>query len=133
MKLFGYLEIKNGVRIHIPGDFCRYYKHLIDVAHYRTVRWECPRHGNHISLYLPNIHGENPKRNLFKLNQNEKIYFEVDPLALRSGGRNFTNWWFPVKCPRGEEIKKEIGIIENSKYLGLHIVVCNSKLHDDYK
>jgi hypothetical protein len=69
------------------------------------VKWETPRHGGHISLYIPEIHGRNVKIPSIVRN-GERIAFEYDPINLRMGGSKFKNCWFPVKCERGNEIKR---------------------------
>jgi hypothetical protein len=136
---------KNGLKIAVEKDFLRYYFHLILKSPVETLGLGLPMYGSHISVTLPRIHGEKIVMQSEKYaGQDVSFWYNGD---IVKGGQNswFTNYYMKVDCPRADEIKRELGIVENSltrlilhylsfgllpkplKFLCYHLTLCNTK------
>ena len=122
-KSNGILEVNDGLRIVTQLDFNLYYKWLIERYHWNTVKLQLPKHRGHITLINPKIHKGFTYTPAIPY-IGKKIEFQYDPLKIYESKVNF---WIPIKCELGEQIKKECGIIENSNYWGLHFTIANTK------
>lgn len=121
IKIYGNLEIDNGVRIVTTEDLCLYYKWFIDKYLYKTIHTQLPRHLAHCTIYNPSIHGDinlNSIRHLDKI----PVDFWIDPVKLYESKMNF---WIPVVCPMEKFIKNLLKIKDGPNYWGLHLTVCN--------
>ena len=121
-KSYAKLEIDNGVRLVGCYDIVRYYQRLFQMAHWNTVKSQLPAHGTHISIALPSIHGNfdvSPIKHL----AGEIIDFEYNPEDIVITRKNV---WMNVKCPRAQEIKDMMKIVDKN-FFGYHLVLCNFK------
>jgi hypothetical protein len=115
---------KNGLKIAVEKDFLRYYFHLILKSPVETLGLGLPMHGSHISVTLPRIHGEKIVMQSKKYaGQDVSFWYNGD---IVKGGSWFSNYWMKIDCPRADEIKKELGIVEKN-FLGYHLTLCNTK------
>ena len=124
-KSCGYLQIKDGVRIICSYDIVRYYQKLFQMAHWNTVKSQLPAHGCHVSIALPSIHGNfdvSPIKHL----AGEIIEFEYNPEDIVITRKNV---WMNVKCPRAQEIKDMLQIVDKN-FFSYHLVVCNFKFEN---
>jgi hypothetical protein len=119
----GRLQIDNGVRIIGDYDIVRYYQRLFQMAHWNTVKSQLPAHGLHLSIYLPDIHGKNVDVSPIKHLIGERIEFEYDPEDIVITKKNV---WVNVKCPRAQEIKDMLKIVDKN-FWGFHCVLLNFK------
>jgi hypothetical protein len=122
-KSFGKLEINNGVRIITSIDFVLYYKWLIEKHFYNTRKFQIPKHLAHSTLINPKIH-KNVDISMAKKYVGKKIEFEYNPLEIYESKVNF---WIPIICPEGDEIKKKCNVDDGKNYWGLHLTICNTK------
>lgn len=137
---YGYLfyeKDKNHLFVKVDNDFIRYYKWLIDKRFYGITGkntfvnqelLQFPRVGAHIGIVNSSIHGWNHKwKNILRLSR--KIYFNYNPEDIRIGGfsKGFVNFWMPVYSKQIDQIKVDFNIKESKSFLGLHIVIANSK------
>ena len=123
-KSLGKIQVKNGVRIIADWDLIRYYHKLIDYHNYRTEKLQLPAHGAHITLINPKIHKVNCKlAEKFAGKEVEFVYYPEKTFISR------VNYWIPVECEYAESLKKILGVVDNSRYLGLHLTVCNKKFN----
>ena len=122
-KATGKLEILNGVRIIAPFDMVLYYQKLFTMATWNTVKSQLPRHGAHISIYLPDIHGKNVDMTPILYMKGKKIEFEYDPLDFIITRKNV---WMKVRCEEANKIKDMLKIVDKN-FLGFHMTVLNFK------
>lgn len=115
---------KTGLRINLELDFIKYYQWLVHKYHYDCIKTCLPKHGGHISIITKKLHKEFDYENLKKYH-NEVVHFSYDPY-IRIGGSYFTNYWLFVSFPRGDEIKREMGIREKG-FLGFHATIASDK------
>ena len=133
VKLIGKIKLDDtGLRIMVSPDICRYYIWLISRYYYNTIRLDAPKHSAHISIITSKLHGERFNINQLLPYNGKVVEIEYNPVDLRTGGRGFTNFWFPIEFPLGLKIKQELGITETN-FLGYHITLCNTKGYDDYR
>lgn len=121
-----------GLRVILNEDFSRYYLWLIHKAYYNTIKLDRPRHGSHLSIITRALHNSCFNVEYLKQYHNQWVTLEYDPEDIRIGGRNFTNFWFPIKFPLGDLIKSQLNIVEIG-FLGYHITVANNKSSVNYK
>lgn len=132
IKVSGVIIIeKDRVSIDLSYDLCRYYLWHIKKATYNTLPLFTPRHGSHISVVLPTIHGKYIKEDLRKKLsrwQGKKVDVRYS-LDILTGGKSkgFTNFWTRVECEEIERIKYLLGIKESDNYKGAHITFCSTK------
>jgi hypothetical protein len=70
--------------------------------------------GPHVSV----IRGEKPlDLTAWKKYQDERVEFTYDPRYINTNGRH---WWFRVKSPRLEEIRKELGLTPQPTFIDYH-------------
>ena len=93
------------------------------MAHWNTVKSQLPAHGNHLSIYLPEIHGKKIDLSPITHLAGEKIEFEYNPEDIVITRKNV---WMNVKCPRAQEIKDMLGIVDKNFY-GFHVTLMNFK------
>lgn len=86
-----------------------------------------PLHSAHVTLANPKIHkGVDWQRAEYY--DGEKVQFEYDPYLIRGGyTKGFIMFYLKVYSEELDKIKKDLNIIENDKYRGLHLTVNNSK------
>jgi len=118
----GKLEIRNGIRIIVNYDLIRYYQKLFSFYTYKTVKFQSPMHGSHISIYLPKIHGSIDLSSVNYLNGVD-IEFEYHPDSFTITKKNV---WMKVVCPLADEIKKKLDIVDKN-FLGYHLTILNFK------
>ncbi|RTL01281.1 MAG: hypothetical protein EKK57_05030 [Proteobacteria bacterium] len=121
-KLTGIIEVNKGVRINVAGDIGPYYRRLYHSYRYNTVKTNLPLYKNHISIVLPDIHGDFDYHKVRKYHgQSAAAWYNVEDIVISK-----TNVWLNVYCPIGDVIKAELGIKELN-FWGYHMVVCNFK------
>lgn len=122
-KSSGILQISNGVRIIANYDLCRYYKQLFEYSNWNTVKSQLPKHGAHISIYLPDIHGKNIDISPIKHLAGTRIAFKYDPSKITITKKNI---WMAVECTDAMKIKNMLKIVDKN-FWGFHLVVSNFK------
>ena len=120
-----------GLKVAVDTDLISYYMwHLYRGPHDTLGQTQSKTRGAHISVTLP-LHGERALAES-KRYDGEPVDFWYDG-AIRKGGKiiinggKHVNYWFPVTCPRAEEIKAELGIVEPKFFLGLHLTLSTNK------
>ena len=128
MKINGKIEVKNGLRIKVNLDFCRYYMWLVTKYHYNTQKYQLPMHGAHVTILNPKIHGKKKQIDFNKLKpfDGKTVEFEVYP---KDAYVSKVNVWLPVKCDFADKLKKALGIVEDRNWWGSHITICNKKFN----
>lgn len=121
-----------GLRVNLDEDFSRYYLWLIHRYYFNCIKLDRPKHGTHLSIVTKALHSNCLNSEYLSQYHNRIVELSYNPEDLRTGGRNFTNFWFPVEFDLGTKIKSDLGIIE-SNFLGFHVVVGNDKNHVGYK
>jgi hypothetical protein len=125
LSAYGRLQVENGIRIITSIDFCRYYQWLI-FKKFPHIKTQLPRHGAHITLCSPVIHGISDF-SLAKSYKGKKVEFKYSPVDIYQSKVNF---WIPVvSCPIYKEMKKLLRFEEKRGWWGLHITICNSKFN----
>lgn len=120
---------KDALRVVFCRDFCEYYKYLILKDYWNTIRLQTPKHGGHITILNSRIHGFfNFKAMLLKYRgKTAEFEYDITNIKLGGGSKGFMNFYMPVKCWRGDQIKKECGIKDSRNWLGYHITLVNNK------
>jgi len=56
------------------------------------------------------------------------VEFEYNPhIEIGGGSKDFTSFWMKVRSPELKEIKRNLGIIDGDKFMGLHVTLSSSK------
>lgn len=113
-----------GLKIEVERDFFLYYLWHFYRSPEGTLGFTQPMYKNHISVTLKQHHGEEAYR-ASKKYAGQAVTFSYSG-EIRKGGSWFTNYWMPVICPRADEIKRELGIVEKN-FLGYHLTLVNNK------
>jgi hypothetical protein len=113
-------------RINVDTDFCNYYRKFI-ISYYGEDPYEfqTPKHGAHITIISSKIHPNTNTESILKFN-GDIIPFKYD-YHIHKGGTRFTTYYAYVECFFAEFIKRKLGVMDGSDYLGLHICICNNK------
>lgn len=123
-KYSSHFYFDKGLKIKVEKDFLRYYFWHLYRSPHSTLGFSPPMHGSHISVTLPRIHGEEIVEKS-KIYAGQAVDFEYSG-DIRFGGSWFSNAWMKVECERADEIKKELGIVEDN-FLGFHLSIGNTK------
>ena len=127
IDIIGTIKLNStGLRVEFDSDFNRYYIWLITNYYYNTIKLDAPKHSGHLSIITKKLHKDKFIPNYLQQYHGQLVELQYNPTDLRTGGNNFTNFWFPVEFKLGTVIKKALGIIENN-FLGYHITICNNK------
>ncbi len=139
LRVTGHIEIEKdkAIRIRLNHDFCKYYMWLINKRYYGITGagtfvaeyFNTPRYSSHISVILKQFHpwGED-WNNLNIKGKNVDIYYNVEDLRLGGGvKKGVWGFWMPIYCEFAENLKKELKVKDNNRYLGLHVSICNNK------
>lgn len=113
----------NALRISVELDFIRYYLWHIKKFTYQTIPFFLPKYNGHVSVLLPNIHGDITFAQKYN---GQKVSFEYNPEDIYCGGSYFIGFYLRVKCEAAQRIKEENGIIENN-FHGYHLTICSDK------
>jgi hypothetical protein len=113
-------EQQGRIALSAGFDIINYYSALLENS--LKQRFSYPKHGAHVSIYLKKIHG-NIDFKLARKFHKERVEFFYNPDIVVSP----KNFWFKVKCKRAEEIKKELKIKDDARFMGLHLTLCNKK------
>lgn len=113
-----------GLKIKVEKDFLRYYFHLLYRSHIGTLGVTPPMYGSHVSVTLPRIHGDK-KVEESKKYAGQTVEFMYTGEIVK-GGSWFDNFWMPLECPRADEIKKELNIVETN-FMGYHLTLGSTK------
>lgn len=113
-------EKHNRIAISLGFDIINYYASLLENAF--KQRFSYPKHGAHVSIFIGGIHNK-IDFNLAKKFHKERVDFLYNPDIVISP----KNFWFKVKCKRAEDIKKELKIKDDARFMGLHLTLCNRK------
>jgi hypothetical protein len=131
LTTYGWTKLEpEAFRVILCPDFNKYYRWHIMKATYNCLAVCLPKHGNHITITNQKLHGNKFNFNYLKQYDGIKIQLNYDPY-IYTGGRGFTNFWLKFNLPLGNQIKKELGIVENG-FLGFHATVCSTKQADNY-
>jgi hypothetical protein len=125
----GRVEVRNGIRIVTSLDFIRYYTALVVYSTYRTKKFQLPAHGAHITILNPKIHKEVDFNRASKYH-NLTVEFTYSPENVYISR---VNYWMPVKCKFGNQLKHELGIVDGPNWLGFHLTICNVKFNVEQK
>lgn len=116
----------NGLKIYVEQELLDYYFWHIRKATYNCLKLQKPAYGGHISVILPNIHGEE-KSESSKKYIGERVSFSYDNEIIQGGSaKGFKNFFVKVECQRANQIKEELKIVEEG-FLGLHFTICSNK------
>ena len=121
-----------GLRVMFNEDFSRYYLWLIHRYYFNCIKLDRPKHGTHLSIVTKALHNNYFNSEYLSKYHNMQVELFYNPEDLKTGGRNFTNFWFPMEFELGTKIKEDLGIVE-SNFLGFHVVVGNDKNYVGYK
>lgn len=118
-----------GLKIKLDFDILRYYLWHVYRCPYETLGQMIPMYGAHVSVTLP-LHGnEIVEKSKKYAGQDVDLwyngYIKIGG-RLKYNGKQHKNYWMPMECPRAEEIKNELGIVENN-FLGFHCTISNNK------
>lgn len=114
------------LRAMVGGDLADYYKFLYYKFSHKVNQMWTPRHGIHITIYRPEVHGfvkNNPARY-----HGDVITFNYNPEEIYEGGhrRGFIGFYLPVYSQDTDSIKKYLDIPEELCD-SLHITLINNK------
>jgi hypothetical protein len=129
LRALGYWKITdNSISIITDEGFCWFYRWLFNRAHYHTIKTQTPKHGAHINIIAPKIHGIIDCSKYNYLNGQE-IYFNYDVMGNYGGfTRGFKNFWLDVFIPEAEEILKNFGLLNKQDgFEFFHISILNNK------
>ena len=113
-----------GLKIRIEKDLLEYYYWHVRKGTYNCIKLSTPLYSPHLSVTLPNIHGEAICK-ASKKYAGEKVTVTYTGEIIK-GGSWFTNFWLPFECDRATSIKKELGVKEKN-FLGFHLTVASDK------
>lgn len=110
--------------VSLRSDILDYYLWFIKKEYWITL--QKPMHGAHITIALSKLH--NIDWSAASQYNGRKVLFQYDPYLIRGGRtKGFVMFYLKVFSPQIEELKKELDVVENSGYKGLHITVANGK------
>jgi hypothetical protein len=137
-KYRSHFYFDNGLKIKVDFDLLRYYMwHLY--RNVDSIGLNYPKHKAHISVILPRIHGKEAVEKSKKYaGQPVDLCYSGD---IKQGGSWFKNYWLPVECDQAEQVKKELGVKENTiwrmllhhlhikhkPFLGYHATIASTK------
>jgi len=112
------------VVVNITYDFVQYYQWFLRREYWLHV--DAPLFGSHITLASRKHHSDVNWAWAFKQYNNKHIKFEYSE-DIYIGGRlkGFVMFYIKVFSSEIDEIKKDIGAIENSTFRGNHITIGN--------
>ena len=130
LKANGKLKITylGKISIDVHPDFCKYYSWLYKRETWNTQKINLPKHGAHINIVNPKIHGKLDLSRFAHLNGKE-IEFEYS-IEGNFGGftKGFLNFWLDVKCEEAEIIAKDLGVYkEEEGFSAFHLTIFNTK------
>ncbi len=110
-------------------ELLRYYLWHVYRCPFDTLGQMVPKYRAHVSVILP-LHGEKAMEESKKYD-GEKVEVSYSGEILKGGralinNRPHVNYWMKVYCDRADEIKKELGVVENN-FLGFHLTVSSNK------
>jgi hypothetical protein len=130
-KVIGQIKVNpkdKSMQIVFSSDFGRYYNWF--VCKNEWISLHPPLHGIHLTLTNKKLHNaKNINWDVARKwhNKSIEVAYNVD---LREGGsakKGFRNFYVSVTDPQIQEIKDDVGIIENSDYYGEHITIGSTK------
>lgn len=123
LKATGKIQIKDGVRVMLSDDFCRYYQWFI-TRQFPWIKTQLPAHRSHCTLVNPKLHKVFDFSSVRHYSgQTVEVFYSLDSI------KSPKNFWFPAKCDAYWEMRKILNFQETSNWLGLHLVVCNTKFN----
>jgi hypothetical protein len=90
----------------------RYYRHLYWLNHSKAIKLSRPYWGAHVTVVR---NEEPPNKSLWWGYDGEKVEFDYRPgVRTNYSDERFRSfWWVDVICPRFDEIRVELGLLEN--------------------
>jgi hypothetical protein len=129
LPLIGTIRLdKTGLRVMVDYDFGKYYKTLISAYFCHCRPLFLPKHGMHVTILNVKVHGDRftTSMPIMRKYDGRKVNLTYSN-DIREGGRDFRNYWVPVKFELGDIIKKECGIRDRPGFMGYHITIANDK------
>lgn len=116
---------KGRMVVDVGFDFVKLYNWFIMKQYW--IKMNTPMHGAHITIVSPKIHsGINWKKAMN--HHGKKIEFEYDEYLVEGGyTKGFLMYYLRVQSDEIDKIKKEIGLVDNARYRGLHLTIANGK------
>jgi len=111
--------------VDVSDDFVKYYNHFITKQYW--IKLHLPMHGAHITIANDKLYsGVDWKK--AKEYHGMVIDFEYDVDMIRGGRtKGFIMFYMKVFSTEIEQIKKDLGVIDNDRFKGLHLTISNSK------
>lgn len=114
--------------VELPDDIIRYYSWFVSKEYW--INLQSPKYRAHITIGNEKIH---KKINWEKANQynGKKIEFQYDHHLIRGGyTKGFIMFYLRVYSEELENMKKDLNIIDNDGFKGLHITLGHSGKSD---
>jgi hypothetical protein len=125
VKRTGIVRVEeNRMVINLENDLVLYYRWIIENHHYKTVRFQTPAYGAHITILNRKIHGSKYNYNHLKKYHKKEVEFNYDPVNINIGGSRYKVYWLNVDVPFADSVKRELNVIETG-FLGYHITLGN--------
>ncbi len=122
----GKISVKgHRIVVDVSDDFVKYYNWFITREYW--IKLNLPMHGAHITIANDKLYsGVDWKK--AKKYHGMVIDFEYDVDMIRGGRtKGFIMFYMKVFSPEIEQIKKDLGVVDNDKFRGTHVTISNSK------
>jgi len=114
----------NGLKIRIERDFLEYYYWHVRRGTYNCLELSTPMYSPHLSVTLPNIHGDKICKASKKFaGEKVKVFYSGE---IIKGGSWFVNYWMPFECNRAAQIKRDLKVKEKN-FFGFHLTIASNK------
>lgn len=128
LKASGTIKVereKSRIVVDVSPDIVDYYQWFI--KKYYWIKLQKPLHEAHITLAKQSLHETVDWKKAIQYDK-KQIDFEYDPYLIRGGyTKGFIMFYLKVYSEMLDKIKKELNIIDNDGYRGLHITIGNGK------
>jgi hypothetical protein len=116
---------KQRIVVETSPDIIDYYHWFIE-RHF-WIRLQRPLHNAHITITNPKFHKDvNWQRAVYY--DGERVNFQYDPCVIQGGHtKGFIMFYLKVYSEVLDNMKKDLNIVENNGYRGLHITLANGK------
>lgn len=118
-----HLDSQNNLKLNCDEELVNYYFWFLRIE-YPSLKLQRPKFGSHLSL-ISTKHCQYDT-SLVKKYIGKRVKFTYYPERLKSGGRDFTNFWLDCECEFGHYILNTVGI-KYPNWLGFHLSIANSK------
>jgi hypothetical protein len=114
--------------VELSADIIRYYSWFVSKEYW--INLQSPKYGAHVTIGNEKIHKDIDWKKAIAYN-GKKIKFQYDHYLIRGGyTKGFIMFYLKVYSEELDKMKKELKIIDNDGFRGLHITLGHSGKSD---